>query len=151
MEQCSNISTLTLPIDTYYIYIVDAGLIILLTKKSAASLRYNLLAGCLSLFLVLSISTFIYEMTINDQGSEKDALQQTANSLTISVIENQQDTIQSSGQTENFFGYFSNYLNEHAAFVVLIWFLFFLAKSIQLSSNCCYSTEKKSKRKSKAK
>lgn len=115
-----------------------AGLVILFTRKSVASLRYNLLSGCLLLFVLVSIFTFSYEMKISDQSSAKDAFQPTSNSLTISALEKDPPSIGTLSRTENFFGSFNSYLNEHASFIVLIWFLFFLAKSIQLSSGFYY-------------
>ncbi|MGZ5189764.1 MAG: M56 family metallopeptidase [Flavisolibacter sp.] len=115
-----------------------AGLIILFTKKAAASLRYNLLSGCLTVFVISSVITFVYELNTGNYGSGHDAFQQAANSFAITEVEDRQASIQTRGGTENFFGYFSTYLNEHASLIVLTWFLFFFVKSIQLASGLYY-------------
>jgi hypothetical protein len=85
MELCSNISTLTLPIDTYYIYIVDAGLIILLAtilviiilknEKYREQKEYILIMATLLHELIygiawFSIGVFRLFMSLNDKSKD---------------------------------------------------------------------------------
>jgi len=94
-----------------------AGLVILLTKKSTATLRYNILAGLFVLFLIGVGLTFNYEFQIENT--------ETITRLNLPVQEFQ---LTREGNTL-FYGNYSqiiiDYLNQNAPLIVLIWFVVF--------------------------
>ncbi len=102
-----------------------AGGIILLTRKSASRTRYNLLTGSLALFLVVIVSTFIYQLK---QPAAKINTSTTVQPPASSLPGNH--LLETPVSTENSF--FIGYINEYSNTIVLIWFLIVCARCLQL-------------------
>lgn len=107
---------------------VLAGLVILFTKKSTSVLRYNLLAGLFVSFMVAVGFTFSYEF--QEEGRETitrlNLPIETANQIVIGEVSEEKADL--SMQIINF-------LNENSNLIVLIWFLIFSVKCLNIFSN----------------
>ncbi|HEX2847327.1 MAG TPA: M56 family metallopeptidase [Chitinophagaceae bacterium] len=103
-----------------------AGGIILLTRKSTSRMRYNLLTASLALFLVVIVSTFIYQL--------KQPVSKTGNPTipqpVVSPLPDGRLTATPAASAGNTF--FIDYINEYANTIVLIWFLIVCARCLQL-------------------
>jgi len=123
---------------------VLAGTILVLTKKASASLRYNLLCCGLILFLATSGATFYLQLQAaagNSQGPvyhpagpvTGGAADHPGNDPAVNVVQSSthlvRDAIESLVQ----------YFNTHAALIVLIWFMVFLARFVRLLSALVYA------------
>lgn len=109
------------------------AMIITMTRRSSARLRYNLFITVLAIF-VLSIIITAYLQFQSQTGNE------TLASLSLDTIRT------STGETANNVAIMdgtkdqhivegiTSYLNEHASTIVLLWFVFFLLKCAQLIS-----------------
>jgi bla regulator protein BlaR1 len=116
---------------------VVAGLIVACTRKSAASLRYNLFALTLLVFIIISAVTFVRELAYTNNIKTSDSIVGTINS----VSTKNPNTVQTDfiNRTEtNPLAIAVNYFNEHAPIIVLAWFMFFLVKFIQLFAGLRY-------------
>lgn len=104
-----------------------AGAIILLTRKSASRMRYNLLIGLLVLFSVSVAFTFIYQL---QQPIAPDITPATIQSvIPLSPVDTPYMApaavpVKSTS--------FIDYINQHANTIVLIWFLIVCARCLQL-------------------
>jgi beta-lactamase regulating signal transducer with metallopeptidase domain len=113
-----------------------AGVVLVLTRRSAAALRYNLLCGGVVLFLIVSGFTFYQQLRM-------DGVEQTrrAQGLDGSAVRGGDPGLMRIGIAEPA-GYgvsagvdaLTGYFNTHAALVVLIWGIVFLARWVQLLS-----------------
>jgi len=101
-----------------FILALLAGLVIMLTQKSNAALRYNLFAGLFIVFLGVVGFTFSYEFQ-ND-------LTETTTRINL-PLQNIQNNLLFNPQS-NFSQTVVDYLNTHAEVVVMIWFLIFSFK-----------------------
>lgn len=102
---------------------VFAGLVILFTKKSSASLRYNWLSGLFLAFIIVVGFTFNYEYQNENLTIPSGDIIITAQ-VKPELIAAQEITISS-----NYFQAAIEYLNTNSAAIVLIWFLVFAVKS----------------------
>ena len=107
---------------------VLAGLVILFTKKSTSVLRYNLLAGLFVSFMIAVGFTFSYEF--QEEGRE------TITRLNL-PIENQNFAVAGAIPEEkaDLSMQIINFLNENSSLIVLIWFLIFSVKCLNIFSN----------------
>ena len=112
---------------------VIAALIVTFTKRSAASVRYNLLVGVL-LVLVVSISiTAVRQLKYSSRaGDESITTTVPAGSSSPAHFETGEGKVKTDAVTQNLTQQFSSFCNEHASLIVLIWFLLFLIKCSQL-------------------
>lgn len=107
---------------------VLAAVIILTTRKTKASFRYQLLAGSLVLF-VLAIGYMFY-FTLSQEHSHTSQILQSTNQL-VHVGVAAEDTTKSfliSSKIDDLMNIWSSYSTQ----IVLIWFLIILAKSVHL-------------------
>jgi bla regulator protein BlaR1 len=105
-----------------------AGLIILLTQKSASRRRYNLLIASLTLFSAGVVVTFIYQL---QQPATADMATATAQQILAPVqLDAVKFTPSASAPATN--TSFIGYINTHASTIVLIWFLIVCARCLQL-------------------
>jgi len=97
---------------------IFAGLVIVFTKKSKATLRYNWLSGLFLAFMISVGFTFSYEYQ-----------QETAVSggaiITAGALDSETLAV---ANTPNYFQAVVGYLNEYAATIVVVWFLIFAVK-----------------------
>ena len=113
-----------------------AGLVILLTKKSSPSVRYNLLTGLFFLFLVSVCFTFFYLLpgrkeTLAANGGYTLSIQkQTGGEILPGP-----DPVADRGYLDNFVIYFDN----HSPVVFAVWFILFAAQCIKLLGNIGYT------------
>jgi beta-lactamase regulating signal transducer with metallopeptidase domain len=126
---------------------VLAGTILVLTKRSSASLRYNLLCGGMILFLAASGITFYVQLQAAGGVTEGQlqplkgqaglvagaAADQPGNAAAMNTAQPATHFLQNA--IESLVGYF----NTHAALVVLIWFIIFLARFVRLMSGLVYA------------
>ena len=118
-----------------------AGVVLVLTRKSTAALRYNLLCGGLFVFLVVSGFTFYRELGAASAVPTGRAMGIGGSVQAGADVQNADagigavtDTGVKSG-IDALVGYF----NKHAAAVVLIWAIVFLARWVQLLSGWVYT------------
>lgn len=104
-----------------------AGLIIVLTKKSASRKRYNLLIGSLVLFSVAVVTTFIYQLRQPVAISIKPSIVQP---LVSPLPAGNLPMAPAAVPVEN--TSFIDYINTHANTIVLVWFLIVCARCLQL-------------------
>jgi bla regulator protein BlaR1 len=116
-----------------------AGLVLVLTKKSSSSIRYNLLCGLLFLFLAVSGYTFYHQLS----PTASPAI--TAATPAVTVAAQQSAPVHNlvppvtSGVVLNGIDNLIQYFNTHAALVVLVWFIIFLGRFVQLLSGWVYA------------
>ena len=104
------------------------ALVMLATRKLSSSLRYQLLTGCLCLFVVAIGYVFYQELAKNSIGQNQvlavnQQLSGAANDH-IKVL----DQTQISSPLTSLMGFWNNYSSQ----IVLIWFLIICAKSVHL-------------------
>jgi beta-lactamase regulating signal transducer with metallopeptidase domain len=118
---------------------VMAALTITFTKKSAASVRYNLLIAVLFVF-VLSISITAARQLLS--GNEGEGMATTTyskmNSSTGLNFDADEGLVTDGTIQENLIERFSAWCNQHASMIVLVWFLLFLIKCFQLITGLRY-------------
>lgn len=104
-----------------------AGLIILLTQKSASRKRYNLLIGSLVLFSIAVATTFIYQLQQPIATSIKPAtVQPLVSPLPAGTLPMAPAAVPVEHTS------FIDYINTHANTIVLVWFLIVCARCLQL-------------------
>ncbi|GAB3949075.1 hypothetical protein GCM10028805_24840 [Spirosoma harenae] len=111
-----------------------AGLIMMLTQKASARLRYQLLCGCLLLFVLLTGSVY-YQLSIDTStqmaGNIVPSIEVTADApsrLNSTLIEHNMP----------FVDQFIQIINTNAQWIFAIWLLFFALKSLKLISGMAY-------------
>jgi beta-lactamase regulating signal transducer with metallopeptidase domain len=119
------------------------GAIIILTRKASAAFRYNLLIGALTLFAFGVTATFIWRLqkpvthdsSYRSTTSHTTAIQTTAAQVisTGPASEEAADPIAQPTATGNMTETVIGYFNTHANTIVLIWFLFICARSVQMA------------------
>jgi beta-lactamase regulating signal transducer with metallopeptidase domain len=121
---------------------VVAGTILVLTKKASSSLRYNLLCCGMVLFLTASGATFYFQLLAADSqalhatgsaGLTGDMGQPGGSNSLVNSVQPATHPIR------NFIESLVDYFNTHAALIVLIWFIVFLARFVQLLSGLVYA------------
>ncbi len=120
---------------------VMAGLIILLTRKSGAGLRYTLLVSLFCLFIGAAGFTFISQLH-KARATLRPAVTVSAPGYNNASGEDYiiSPVLNTEGQEANnrFTDRFVSYFNTHAPMVVLIWFIIFSAKLVKLLANLGY-------------
>jgi beta-lactamase regulating signal transducer with metallopeptidase domain len=145
-----------------------AGTVMILSRKSSATYRYNLLCGLLLLFVITIGYTFYYQLHTADTGTANAANTATSanatnaantatsanapnatNALTTATSANaahaantaaHQPTAPSGAAPGSGFWavrpiqVFVDYFNTHASVVVLVWFIFFMGRFVQMLS-----------------
>ncbi|ACU62630.1 M56 family metallopeptidase [Chitinophaga pinensis] len=117
-----------------------AGLVIIITRKTIPTLRYNLLSGLFLLFIIVSGFTFqrVYRTFSNDRialsgvAPQTTVVQQDA-SFPPAII--QKDKVYEQRPfSERFIAYF----DRHAPLIVTIWFIIFSCKFVIMLSSLNY-------------
>jgi beta-lactamase regulating signal transducer with metallopeptidase domain len=120
-----------------------AGVVMVMTKKASSALRYNLLCTLLLLFLAASGYTFYSQLrqkavaiaainhtpgatTGETAGNPAGNPAATVTSTTAHTLQNGIDSL-------------VEYFNAHAAIVVVIWFIVFMARFVKVLSGLVYA------------
>jgi bla regulator protein blaR1 len=117
------------------LFAIVAGVVIMITKKSSAALRYNILTGLFFAFMLISCFTFFNELNSFEKNSPEENL---------TLINTQQqinNAVQSHANIvieKSYADIFTNYFNEHASLVVAIWFIVLSAQIIKMLANVGY-------------
>lgn len=113
-----------------------AGIIMVLTKKSSSSLRYNLLCGLLCLFLGVSGYTFYRQLA----STVTPAVTATNPVITAVAQPSAHITAPAAGVVvQSGIDKLIQYFNTHAALIVLVWFVIFLGRFVQMLSGLVYA------------
>ena len=118
-----------------------AGIIMVLTKRSSSSLRYNLLCGLLFLFLAASGFTFFFQLKTGvNEPPAISAVTPIVNNGQPALVPDKPKTAPAVTHTlQTGIDSLIQYFNAHAALIVLIWFIVFLARFVQLLSGVVYT------------
>ena len=117
---------------------IVAAVIVTLTKRSAASTRYNLLVAALLLF-IFSIGITAYKQ-FQSRAVAADSATVHPDAVQASIIsfDKNEGPVADEPRIQNRTGQLTQYFNEHASTIVLVWFLFFLFKCYQLLAGLQY-------------
>lgn len=107
------------------LFTIITGLVMILTKKSGAAFRYNIMAALFFLFVVLCASTFIWELNSNTQAGTGE------HAGTIGVM--------AENSLQQFIKKFTGYFSANASLVVMGWFIVFFAKCVKMTASLVYS------------
>jgi len=111
---------------------IAGGLIISLTRRQTAALRYNLLLGALLLFTGGVIVTFLWQLQPMQNAHAVTAVNGTAPVINSAAnTQPQQLVVQTEARpvlTDMLLSYFNRYCNT----IVMIWFLIICIKSVKL-------------------
>jgi bla regulator protein blaR1 len=117
---------------------VVAGVVMLLTKKSGSTLRYNLLSFLFFIFIATVFVTFLRQYDFSSVNNDDKIRIATnidhVNKLQLTTISPLTDT----DAKQNFFETFSSYFNTHASLIVTIWFIILSAQLLRLIANGIY-------------
>lgn len=102
------------------IFGVITGLVMLYTKRSTAALRYGIVSGLFFLFLVACACTFGWEWSLREQKA------------------NGWQYLVSGGGRGSWMLAMTDYLSVHASFIVTLWCLLLLARSVRMLSGILY-------------
>jgi beta-lactamase regulating signal transducer with metallopeptidase domain len=115
------------------IFAIVAGVVLVLTKKASSSLRYNLLCCGMMLFLAVSGYTFYHQLHIPATETPTTGnLPSVTGGWTPTAT--QAITTGTSHTLRNGIDSLVQYFNTHASLVVVIWFIIFLARFVQVLS-----------------
>lgn len=115
---------------------VIAGAIIISTGKTKAYLRYNLLVALLAVLLFVTGGTFCTQLSHLSAETE-NASPVTANAGNEVPVPFTKSAFVAY-QNEDFVHTFNTYYDEHAGFIILLWFIFFTAKCMKIFSGFHY-------------
>ena len=123
-----------------------AGTVMVLTKRASSALRYNLLCSLMFLFLLGSGYTVYRQLQQPVSGTANPQTQQTVTATSIpqthkllagTEYPRTQQSI--SHPFQRGIDTLVQYFNTHASLIVLIWFMLFIAKFVQLLSGMVYT------------
>jgi bla regulator protein blaR1 len=108
-----------------------AGAMVLLTKKASPQMRYTILSWLFYLFLAGSLATFYWQWHAAVESANLPSQESKWNTDHISMKLNVQQGVSSLFEQGNILNHVKVYLNNHAASLVCIWFMIFLANGIK--------------------
>jgi bla regulator protein BlaR1 len=111
-----------------------AGLVIMLTRKSAAALRYRLLCGILVLFvLAVSVIFYIEVSTTGAIQTNPNNVKLFINPVSINIADHGFTTPRVSPVKV-----VVNFLDSYINIIFIVWLLFFIMKSLKMMSGLLY-------------
>jgi len=115
-----------------------AGFVVMATKKSSPSLRYNILCVLFFAFLAVSFYTFISLLDFSSRGSvgQQPFASQTSALTDASGALLTHDSMETSFRV--WLGKCLLYFNGHAYLVVTVWFVIFCARFVKFLANVSY-------------
>lgn len=111
---------------------IIAGVALVIAKKATAAYRYNMALILFMLFIVTCALTFVYEWT---SATTPTALTPLASNIAVNASSLFFDAHRVKQMVNSFTGYFS----ANAPFIILIWFMVFLFKSVRMISCMAYN------------
>jgi beta-lactamase regulating signal transducer with metallopeptidase domain len=122
------------------IFAIVAGIVLVLTKKASSSLRYNLLCCGMILFLAVSGYTFYRQLHIPaaSEAPTAGSLPAVTGGWTTTAT-TPPITTATSHTLRTGIDSLVRYFNAHASLVVVIWFIIFLARFVQVLSGVVYA------------
>src|SRR5882724_1980658 len=114
------------------LFVITTGIIIMLTKKSRPSVRYNILSAQFLLFILVPVFTFIREW--NNSVSGKPFEHIVNNNDVVTGTSTRVLSVHP-GIKQQFLTTVSNFLSEHASLIVTVWFIILIVKSIKITSS----------------
>src|SRR5579859_5498435 len=129
------------------IFAVVAGIVMVLTKRASSAMRYNLLCCLMILFLAVSGTTFYRQLGADEAPGSAATIGQVAAAnasggpaLHASGKDAAATALQNGAHTlRNIIESLAGYFNSHAALVVVIWFILFLARFVRMLSGLVYA------------
>lgn len=119
---------------------IAGGTAIIITKRSGAAMRYNILSTLFFLFIAVAFFTFMRQLHIASAANEAavdDLLKVHADEFrdSFTASNNRADAAVGENNVDEFISYF----NHHASLVVAIWFIVMTAQCIRLLANIGYA------------
>lgn len=111
------------------LFIIITGVVMMLTARSGAALRYNIVSVLFFLFITVCGFTFIRELNY------------TVDHISMLHYANPVDINESSLQY--FFKRFINYASSHASLIVMLWFIIFCLKAVKMATALIYNNQVK--------
>jgi bla regulator protein blaR1 len=110
-----------------------AGVVLLTTTKSSSRLRYNVLCGCLAVFVLITGLVCCRIMGTDSETSIQKSYR--GPTVVLSVVETG-----SKAFTNHWYGVSNlvNFINANAIWIFAIWFLFFTLKTLKLAGGLFY-------------
>jgi len=120
---------------------IAGGVAIIITKRSGAALRYNILSALFSLFIAVACFTFIKQLHIASvaNGMPVADLSKVHGDTVIDAFATANNNNAAAVVEKNYIEQFIGYFNEHASLVVGIWFIIMTAQCIRLLANIGYA------------
>lgn len=114
------------------LFTIITGVVIMLTRRSGAVVRYSIVIALFFLFITVCCFTFIIELSY---ASEKFSVLQNVNLA---------DTNETSLQY--FLKSFIDYSSSHASLIVMVWFIIFCLKGIKMTTALVYNRQVKNRK-----
>jgi beta-lactamase regulating signal transducer with metallopeptidase domain len=111
---------------------IIAGIVLMLTKRSSSAYRYNLALILFLLFIATCGVTFMYEW---QNAATAAVLTPIAGNISL----NASSLFFNVGSVKQLIKTFTDYFSANAPFVILLWFVFFLFKSVKMISCLAYN------------
>jgi len=108
------------------------GLIMIVSKKSSSTLRYNVLCIVFVIFVIGVFSTFYVEWHRLNELRMQTEIQISAAPGRPAIGSVPEKNISSNNIIQNYFSVFVGYFNTHASLIVTIWFIIFMAKCVRI-------------------
>jgi beta-lactamase regulating signal transducer with metallopeptidase domain len=102
------------------VFAMAAGLMMLLTRRASAAVRYNILCGLFLLFLLVCAGTFLYEWRVTGEAVVPDVL----------VF---------MGGVRGWTVALGSYCSEHAVPIVWVWLFVFTVKTLRMLGSLLYT------------
>src|SRR5882757_728184 len=106
------------------LFAMATGLVMLLTRRASATVRYNILCGLFFLFLGVCACTFLYEWSV--------AGKVVGDGMILSVQG-------SKGLIVEWIGILGRYCSDHAVLIVWTWLFVFAVKSLRMMGGFLYT------------
>lgn len=108
------------------------GFLMIVSKKSSSTTRYNLISVVFVLFVIIVSFTFIREWSLLDENTTAAATTAATDLYQLPANAAPNNNIHSDNLLGNYLSIFINYFNTHASLIVTIWFIVFTAKCIRI-------------------
>ncbi len=119
------------------------GIVMVSTRRSHPRKRYTILTGLFFLFITGAVITFCRELGLAASHASTVSTELLAQQI-VPINEITNATVNSSVPSQTILQRFTDYFNTHAALIVTIWFIVFMAKFLKLSANLVYVQRLKS-------